>query len=396
VDVSVLFGRELAARGHEVDWLLQSEDQHSRDTEETWNSWRVFVGATDTGTSLWRRLRKHLLGLSNDFRVFRLARENDYDFIQVKDKFLSAVLALIAAWKNDCGFVYWLSYPYPEASIYESRVGTARYRFLYLVRGVCFRFLLYRIILPRADHVFVQSEQMKLDVAKEGIDINKIDAVPMGYSPEDVAEATDPGIGDDTAAIVYIGTLLKTRRFDFLVRVLALVLDKVPDAVLYMIGPEELPGDAAVLIEEAERLGIRDKLILTGRVPRVEALGYVGSARVCVSPFYPTPILNSTSPTKLIEYMAVGRPVVANDHPEQKRVIAESGGGLCVPYSEPDFADAIVELLNDRTTAEHMGELGASFVARERTYTAIANRVDGQYRQLLDKLRRSAEKEHPA
>ncbi len=42
-------------------------------------------------------------------------------------------------------------------------------------------------------------------------------------------------------------------------------------------------------------------------------------------------ILRAASPTKLVEYMAMGKAVVANDHPEQKRVIEESGAGYCVP-----------------------------------------------------------------
>ena len=45
--------------------------------------------------------------------------------------------------------------------------------------------------------------------------------------------------------------------------------------------------------------------------------------------------------------MALGKAVVANDHPEQRRVIEESGAGICVPYAEQPFAAAIVRLLED-------------------------------------------------
>ena len=387
VDVTVLFGREMADRGHEIDWLLQSEAECDTNTEQIWNGWRVFVGATDLGSSLFRRIHKHILGLSNDFKVFQLAKFNHYDFIQVKDKFLSALFGIIAAKKNKCGFVYWLSYPFPEASIYESRVGTARYRILYFIRGVIFKFLLYRVILPRADHVFVQSEQMKIDVTSQGISSSKISAVPMGYSPEDMELIQYPSMDEEQCAIVYIGTLLKTRRLDFLVRVLAQVRHQMSNVTLYMIGPEELPGDMTVLLDEAKRLSVTDHLVMTGPVSRSLALGYVSRSRVCVSPFYPTPILNSTSPTKLVEYMAVGRPVVANDHPEQQRVISKSGGGVCVPYSEKDFADAIIELLNHPEVAERMGEMGAKYVRKERTYSSIADRVEEQYSSLVRELR---------
>jgi hypothetical protein len=40
--------------------------------------------------------------------------------------------------------------------------------------------------------------------------------------------------------------------------------------------------------------------------------------------------LNPASPTKLVEYMALGKAVVANDHPDQRMVLEQSGAGICV------------------------------------------------------------------
>ncbi len=384
VDVTVLFGQQMAERGHKIDWLLQSREECNKSCEVDWNGWTVHVGATDLGTSRIRRVWKHLLDWKNDYRVFKLARNNNYDFIQVKDKFFAALLGIIAARRNNCAFVYWLSYPYPEASLYAAKIGTARYRFLFLLRGHIFKFLLYKIIARHADHIFVQSEQMKRDFQGENVPASLISAVPMGYSPKLFdnfvpADVSDPG----PFSIVYIGTLLKTRRFDFMVRVLALVQKEIPEAILYMVGPEELPGDADVLLDEAKRLGVTDNLVITGRLERHEALSYVAQAGVCVSPFFPTPVLDSTSPTKLIEYMALKKVVVANEHPEQYQVITESGGGICVKYAEEPFAEAIITLLRDPERARAMGEDGFNYVQKTRTYAHIADEVEYAYKKLL-------------
>ena len=99
-------------------------------------------------------------------------------------------------------------------------------------------------------------------------------------------------------------------------------------------------------------------------------------ADVCVSPFFPTPVLQSASPTKLVEYLALGKPVVANDHPEQRRVIEESGGGICVPYAETAFASAIVHLLQNPAQAREMGERGRLYVRTHRAYPVIADAVE--------------------
>ena len=380
VDVAVLFGDEMRQRGHTIDWILQSEEALDQDAVVTWKQSRVFVGATNLGTSIWSRLHKHFLGLRNDWRARRLIRQESHDILLVKDKFLSAIMALWITRRSQAKFLYWISYPYPEASIYESEVGTARYPILYRIRGLAFKFLLYKLIAPRADMVVVQSEQMKRDFMANGIRESLLVPVPMGFTPDDSMNIEAPPRPN---SMIYIGTLLKTRQLDFLVRVLVEVQKQVPDAVLLFVGPEELPGDLAVLEDAASELGVSDSVIFTGGLPREEALRHVAASAVTLSPFFPTPILNSTSPTKLIEYMALGKPVVANDHPEQKLVIEESNGGLCVPYEESAFADAIIELMQSPDQALSMGQRGKEWVFANRTYSLIAEALEAEYMEIL-------------
>ncbi len=77
--------------------------------------------------------------------------------------------------------------------------------------------------------------------------------------------------------------------------------------------------------------------------------------------------------------MAMGKAVVANDHPEQRLVIEQSGGGLCVPYDEEAFTAAVVELLNDPERCRQMGRKGRAYVLANRTYSVLADRVEKVY-----------------
>ena len=103
------------------------------------------------------------------------------------------------------------------------------------------------------------------------------------------------------------------------------------------MGGSENASDVQLLQNEAKRLGIDHAVTFTGFLPQREAWQYVEKADVCVSPILPTPILNCGSPTKLLEYMAMGKASVANDHPEQQQIISESKAGICVPYDEKAF-----------------------------------------------------------
>jgi glycosyltransferase involved in cell wall biosynthesis len=381
VDVSVLFGMELAGRGHQIDWILQSENACDRSYEIVWGRSHVWVGSTDLGASLFHRIRKHVRSIRHDLKLFGVLRRGNYDAIEVKDKFVSGLFAMVAKRWYRKRFIYWLSFPYPEEYLIRASDGTARYPFLYRIRGHAFRVLLYKILLPTADHVFVQSEQMRRDIGREGIPLSRMTAVPMGFDPARfrAAPAAVPSRIDPAEySVLYLGTLSKVRRLDFVIRAFAQVKQRIADARLYLVGGGDDPTDEQLLHAEAARLHLESSIVFVGRLPQAQALEYVRDAAVCLSPFYPTPILNSTSPTKLVEYMAMGKAVVANDHPEQRLVIEESGGGICVPWDEGAFAAAIVELLNSPEKRRQLGALGRDYAMRHRTYGVIADIVESR------------------
>jgi glycosyltransferase involved in cell wall biosynthesis len=256
-----------------------------------------------------------------------------------------------------------------------------------VLRGLCFKWLLYRLLLPAAQHVFVQSEQMREDVAAHGIAMQKMTAVPMGI---DAALGRAPDLSlertllpSGVPCLVYLGALDKTRRIDFLIRAFALVRDAIPAARMYLVGRGVDASDESILEQEVARLDLRSSVIFVGQLPRAQALRYVQEADVCASPLYPTPVLRAASPTKLVEYLALGKPVVANDHPEQQRILQAADAGYCVPYEERAFAMAVVTLLQNPDEARLMGRRGRAYVLEHRTYAVIADEVERTLRRVL-------------
>lgn len=377
VDVAVLFGKKIVERGHRIDWILQSDETLARGYQTEWQGGTAWVGPTDNGTSRLRRLRKHLHSIIHDCRMFQLLRRSQYDCVIVRDKFITALLAIAAQKIFKVKLVFWLSYPFPESYLYWARQGIARYPYFYKVRGHLLQFLLYKVILPAAAHVFVQTLQMRDNIAKHGIPPKKMTPVLMGVAIESI-----PFFGCETAngngdrSVLYLGTLVRLRQMDFLIRVFKRVLAQTKGVRLYLVGGGEDTQDEQMLRDEARRLNIEDAVVITGRLPQQAAWEYVKDAAVCVSPIRPLPILDCGSPTKLIEYMAMGKAVVANDHPEQLLVLTESRAGICVPYEEEAFAEAIVYLLEHREKAAAMGMRGRQYVEKKRSYRHLADIVE--------------------
>lgn len=385
VDVVELFARQMPARGHRIDWLMQCEQRgHDDPSPIRWLGNMVYLTRLRRRGGLLGKLIGNARALLGDLYVFPLAFRNRYDAIQVRDKFVAGVLGLVAARLTGAKYFYWMSYPFPESKLDQVKGGYVAHPRLVWLKAHATRLLLYRVILPACDHAFVQSERMREDCAREGIDPEKMTRVPMGI-PRDqvrtagVARAPDP----EQPVLLHLGLLMRLRQTEMLVRVLERVRQRYPGARLIYVGEGQEAADRRVVEEEARRLGLSDAVEITGFLPMEQAWCHVQEADICFSPYYPTPVLQSTSPTKLIEYMAMAKCIVANHHPEQTPIMAESGVGATVAWDEEAFAGRVIDLLDDPDRARCQAARGPDWVRRHRTYDVIADDVDARYRSLL-------------
>ena len=384
-DVVELFAKQMPARGHQINWLMQrGSDVSSLSSPTNWIGNTVYLMPRSGQKGLLGRILNNLQSMLGDFMILPLAFKGQYDVIQVRDKFFTCLIAWLAARLTGARFIYWMSYPFSESKLYEAYNGLVPYRHLVWLKGVIIGSLLYRVILPLADHVFVQSERMKEDVAKKGIPSIKMTPVPMGIRTDQVGSAED-AIAPNTRApvLLYLGTLIQLRQLEMLVRVLQRVRLRYPATRLIYVGDGELPSDRQAVEEEASRLGLSTAVTITGFLPMEQAWELVKCADICFSPFYPVPVLLSTSPTKLIEYMAMAKCIVANEHPEQCQIMKASGIGHCIPWGEQFFADEICDLLDDPERARMMAAKGPEWVQTHRTYDIIADLVELKYQELL-------------
>jgi len=316
------------------------------------------------------------------------ARRQGLDAIQVRDMPLLAAPGLIAARLSGLPFFYWMSFPVSEmemrmASERGLHWGLAKYLML-SVRSRIGHFLLHKIVLPRADHVFVQSERMKAKLAAEGVAESRMTAVPMGIDADAFEGRWQPH-DRSSFTFAYLGTCEKARRVDFLFEVLARLRAEARDARLLLVGDAWLPSEKIWLRETAAKLGVAEAVTITGWVGSDVARRHLLEADVAVSIVPPDPIFDVASPTKLVEYLALGLPVVANTHPDQLEVMTASGAGLLAPFEVGPFAAALARMADDRDATVAMAARGPAYVANYRSYDQIALRVASVYRAVVDR-----------
>ena len=379
-----IFTDEFKCRGHKVDWLIQAEAAGHKGGRKVTAAGTVYLAGNNGQISLSGRVRKYASEFLNNLRILYLPFVRQYDLVQVKDRYFSATLALIAAKLSRTPYFYWLAYPHAEAHALEAEQGFARYPRLYRVRAAYQSFLLYRVILKFADHAFVQSEQMRRDIAAKGIDESHMTAVPGSVTLGDIPyKSSALAQLSQAETILYVGTLIRERHLEFLIQAFARTYALRPSARLRIVGKGENPEDEQLLRDEISRLGLMSVVELVGQLPLEDVFPEIANSAVCVSPYYPSWILNSTSPTKLIEYMAMGKPVVGNDHPEQTQVLELSGAGFVTPWDAEQFGERCAELLANPERSAEMGRAGRLWVEQNRTNKHLADVVQTTYQRVL-------------
>jgi len=192
--------------------------------------------------------------------------------------------------------------------------------------------------------------------------------------------------------VAYLGTLNAGRRLEVLVDMLALLRSSGMNARLLLVGHAENPRDRLLLEQRAAERNVTPHLEITGFLPQSEALKRISEAHVGLSPFYPSPILDVASPTKLVEYLALGMPVVANDHPEQRLILRETRAGVCVPWGARHFARAVRWLMSrSRAERAEMGARGRTWVEQNRTYARIADDVERTCIEVIARARNDSD-----
>lgn len=349
-----------------------------------WQGCQVFLLPKSGFDGLLGRVLNNIYGLLGIYKVFALSIRTRYDVIQVRDQYALGVAAWLAARLSGAKFTYWMSFPYAESKLYQSRNRLVTYPSLVWIKGQIIRVLLYDIVLPAADHVFVQSERMKEDLAREGIDPQKMTAIPMGVPTKlvGVSENARPPRVEDPL-LLHLGAIQRLRRSEILVTVLYKVRKRFPGARLCYVGEGIQHSDRQTIVNDALRLGLADFVEITGFLPIEVAWAKVRNADICFSVLYPTSVIRQSSPTKLIEYMAMAKCIVANDLPEQCQVLTASRVGRCVPWGEAELTKEVFRLLDDPEGARAQAARGPDWVRAHRTYDIIADRVLSVYKTIL-------------
>jgi glycosyltransferase involved in cell wall biosynthesis len=246
-----------------------------------------------------------------------------------------------------------------------------------------------RLNLATAARVFVVSEVDRRNLLQTGIKAEKIVVNPNGVDPERFR----PGVGGekiraelalraDEILVGFIGSFGPWHGVEVLAEAIKLLADEKQIRFL-LIGSGALRGEVEQSLKAECEVGL---VIFTGPVEHERIPAFLDACDVLVSPH--VPLAGGAeffgSPTKLYEYMAMGKGIIASRLGQIGDVLTDGQTALLVqPGDQKQLSEAILRLAHSRELRERLGAAARVAAVERHTWTNNAQRVLDAYRAWL-------------
>ena len=214
-------------------------------------------------------------------------------------------------------------------------------------------------------------------VGRYGIPEGKVQVIPSGtdsghFRSEDPAAARRKiGLDPERPVVGFVGLFYRHQGVPVLLEAIAQLRSTMPGLLGLIVGDGVMRPTWEAL---ARRLEIADCVRFTRQVPYSEVPGYLNAMDIVVAPF--TSNRGETSPFKILDALACGRPVVSSDLPSVRLLAEASRAVALVPPDDPKaLAEELRRLLADPARREELGRRGRAFVLAQHDWDRIGDQM---------------------
>jgi colanic acid biosynthesis glycosyl transferase WcaI len=267
-------------------------------------------------------------------------------------------------------FVFEVRDLWPESltAVGVSNRNSALYRALELVAKFLYR---------ACDHLVVVTPAFKdYLTANWGVSPEKISIVENGVE----IELFSPGEGDAIRrelglegkfVVSYIGTLGMAHGLDTLLDTAQELLGSASAVTFLLVGEG---AEKQNLRDMAGRRGLNNVIFLDQR-PRAQMPGIIRASDACLVMLRKKEIFKTVIPTKLLEFMSCGRPVILAVGGQAREIVETARGGLCIePENAEALAKAIEKLRSAPADGQRLGNNGRRWIVQHLSRVTTAGK----------------------
>jgi PEP-CTERM/exosortase A-associated glycosyltransferase len=245
-------------------------------------------------------------------------------------------------------------------------------------------------VVSRANAVTTICEGLRSDLVSRGYAADKFTEIPNAVNieqfqlcgPKDAALETELGLAG-FEVLGFLGSFYAYEGLDLAVRALAKVHQQASQLRLLLVGggPQEQQ-----LKQLVEQLGLKDKVIFTGRVPHADVDRYYSLVDLLLYPRKSMRLTDLVTPLKPLEAMAQGKLVLASDVGGHKELIRDGDNGYLFPADDVDaLAAKMLQLLADREQWPQVLQRGRDYVENVRNWRVSVSHYLPLYQRLTER-----------
>jgi glycosyltransferase involved in cell wall biosynthesis len=245
--------------------------------------------------------------------------------------------------------------------------------------------LFERISCRLADHIITTNQSYKaLEIQRGSVPEERITIVRNGpdLKPLNVVEPKPSLHQEGKMNLTYAGIIERQDGVDYLIRALQHLINdlKRSDIHCMIVGTG---GALPEIVSLTRQLELNDYVSFIGWVEPTQVASYLNAGDIAVAPEPSSPLNDRSTMVKMMEYMALSKPIVAFDLPEH-RVTAGEAALYARPNDELDFARQILMLMDDPERRHKMGEIGRKRVESELAWQHQSKHLLDAYKKIAN------------
>lgn len=314
-------------------------------------------------------------------RLLEVARKEKPDVIHAHSPVLNAWPAIAVGRQLSLPVVYEIRAFWEDAAVLHgtTHAGSLRYRATRLLETQACR---------RADVVVTICEGLREALLERRIAREKIFVLPNGvdvdrFEPLAPSRDLQEQMGLQGKQVIgFIGSLYRYEGLHHLVDAMSKLAPRYPDLRCLIVGGG-FEREEAELREQAERLSIADRVLVTGRVPHAEVNRYYSIIDVLVYPRVRSRLLELVTPLKILEALAMEKAVVGSDVGGIREIIRDGAEGLLFRADDADdLARVLASLLDQPRDMRRLGVNGRRHMQENRSWDRLIENHRAAYRHL--------------
>lgn len=188
--------------------------------------------------------------------------------------------------------------------------------------------------------------------------------------------------------VSYIGTIGYAHGLDIILQAAHRLKGILPEAMLLLVGEG---AEKDKLEGRARREGLGNIRFIPQQ-PRDDIPRFIALSDVCLVLLRKAELFTTVLPSKMLEFMACGRPVVLGVEGQAREILDQAQAGVCIEPGEPeDLVQAVVNLYRDPALRSRLGENGRDFIVKHFSrrhkamqYLEILGSMNGKRQETLE------------